>query len=162
MLLYTYKTHYELSIKTMSLDIYCPEFDDGDDFPSKYSASGDNVNPPLVIDGIPDDTETLVLIFEDLDSSPPGFLHWMVWNISPDIRKIVVDEVPEDAVEGYNDAGFVGYHGPKPEINRGHRVQFHLYALDTDLELDEDVTKAKLEKEIAGHILDEATVTAQL
>lgn len=143
----------------MPLDLTSPEFEDGDVLPDKYQYEGENINPAFSITDVPEDTESMVLVCEDLDAEAGVFVHWMLWNIPPDTRRIFEDEIPEDAVEGYNDHGTIGYSGPKSDA-RDHRFQFHLYALDTDLELDEDITRQKLEKEIAGHILDEVTLTA--
>lgn len=138
----------------MPLDLLSPEFEDGDPIPSKYTCDGEDVNPPLQILDIPEEAESLVLVVYDTDSPDGDFVHWLLWNIPPNTTKIAEGELPLDAVEGYNDFGDIGYAGPCPHAGE-HHYHFHLYALDTEMELDEDATRQKLEKEISGHILDE-------
>lgn len=142
----------------MPLEIYSPDFDDDDTLPEEFTCDGDNSNPTLIIVDPPEDTETFTLIVEDLDSVKGDFTHWLVWNIPATTTHIITDELPDTAVEGYNDFGSIGYGGPCPKQGE-HRYQFRLYAMDTEFDLDEDTTKAKLEKEMAGHIIDEATIT---
>jgi phosphatidylethanolamine-binding protein (PEBP) family uncharacterized protein len=47
-----------------------PAFDDGDPIPRQYGYEADNVNPPLRIEGVPDDAESLALVVDDPDA--PG------------------------------------------------------------------------------------------
>ena len=42
-------------------------FVDGETIPQKYSCDGDNVNPPLSISGVPEGTQSLVLVMDDPD-----------------------------------------------------------------------------------------------
>lgn len=140
----------------MPLELTSPAFEDDDVIPAKYGKDRENVNPPLEISGIPEDTESMVIIMEDLDADPDESLHWMIWNLPP-VPTLGEEEVPEDSIEGYNDFGSPGYHGPfSTEM---HEYQFHIYTLDTVLEVDEDVTRQRIEKEMAGHILDETVLT---
>ncbi len=144
----------------MALDLISSSFDDGDLIPEEFGCDGDNVNPPLEIYGVPEEAESLVLLFEDLDGKEGELVHWMVWNINPNTKIIDSGLAPEDSIEGYNDFGAAEYRGPCPDSGE-HRYQFRLYALDTELELDEDVTRDKLEKEMAGHILDEVLLVGR-
>lgn len=141
----------------MALDLTSPVFEDGDELPAEYTAEGDNVNPPMILSGIPEDCVSLVMVVEDADTDPKDKLHWMVWNLPPSTRMIQEGVLPEGAMEGYNDFGKVEYAGPT--AGTGHRIHFKLYALDVELELEEDATKKHLEKEMAGHILDDVVVT---
>ncbi len=143
----------------MQIDMISPAFEDGDDIPTKYTADGENINPPLIISSVPDDAVSLVLIVDDPDSPSGDFVHWLVWNINPSITRIEEGMAPEDAIEGYNDFEVAEYSGPKPPRGEEHVYQFKLFALDIELELDEDVTRDKVEKEMAGHILDEVILT---
>ena len=51
--------------------------------PSRFTCEGDNINPPLEISNIPEQTKSLALIMEDPDASRGTFDHWIVWNIKP-------------------------------------------------------------------------------
>jgi len=141
----------------MPLELSSPAFEDGDPLPVKYTCDGENVNPPLTISGIPTDTESLLIICEDIDDEDDMKTHWMLWAIPPVTLSIGEDEIPDESMEGYNDFQSIGYKGPCPTEDE-HNYQFRVYALDIELELDEDVTRTKLEKEIASHILDESVL----
>ena len=54
------------------------------------------------------------------------------------------------------DFGEVGYGGPAPPDKR-HTYVFKLYALDSELDLPEESTKADVEKAMEGHIIEQAT-----
>src|SRR4030067_188776 len=53
------------------LIVKSPAFENNKFIPSKYTCDGENVNPPLTIDGIPERTKSLALIIEDPDA-PAG------------------------------------------------------------------------------------------
>lgn len=55
--------------------------------PVKYICDGADVNPHLTIEGVPDETKGLALIFDDPDAPMGTFYHWIVWNIPPDLVK---------------------------------------------------------------------------
>ena len=66
----------ELSVKS-------PAFENNKLIPAKYTCDGDNVNPPLIIEGAPDETKSIVLIVDDPDAPMGTWVHWTVWNIPP-------------------------------------------------------------------------------
>lgn len=142
----------------MALELICLEFEDGERIPQKFTCDGENINPEFEISGVEDDVLSMVMIVDDLDSADGNFVHWMVWNIPPSTKHIVTGELPEDCIEGFNDFGNAEYGGPCPKTGT-HRYQFKLYALDIDLEIDEDADRRALEREMAGHIVDEAVLT---
>ena len=55
--------------------------------PPKYTCEGDNVNPPLKVENIPDGTKTLALIVEDPDA-PRGVLLIGFCGISHPMRQL--------------------------------------------------------------------------
>lgn len=132
-------------------------FKDGERIPSRFTCDGKNVNPPLEFIDVPDNTESLALIVDDLDSSAGTFTHWVMWDISPDTKNIKENSAPKEAREGTNDFGKVGYGGPCPHSGK-HRYQFKLYALDNFLDLLEG-SKADVEKAMQDHILVKAVLT---
>ncbi len=127
-------------------------FQENDPIPQKYTCDGEDVNPQLNIDDIPDTAETLVLIVDDPDAPGKTWDHWLVFNIDP------VSEIAEDSVPGKqatNDFNKEDYGGPCPPGGT-HRYYFRLYALDTTLALEEGVSRNELEEAMQGHIVDEA------
>lgn len=142
----------------MPINLTSPAFEDGDELPIEYSSDGDNVNPRLDISGVPDDAVTLVVIVEKADEEAEHCVHWMVWNIDPSTHVIPEGETPEDSLEGYNDYGMLEYTGPSKSEGL-QDINFKVYALDIELDVDEDVKRSKLEQLMAGHILDEAVLS---
>jgi len=117
--------------------------------PTRYTCDGEDVNPPLSIQGIPQGTQSLALTVDDPDAPMGTWDHWIVWNISPS------DEIEENAVpgaEGINDFRKHSYGGPCPPSGT-HRYFFRVYALDTKLNLSLNSRKKDLEKAMQGHIL---------
>jgi len=116
----------------------------------------------LTVSGIPDGTKSLALIMDDPDAKAAVgkvWVHWVVWNIHP------WEQVGEEdftnsinAIEGTTDFGEVGYGGPAPPDKR-HTYVFKLYALDCELDLSMESTKADVEKAMEGHIIEQATLT---
>jgi Raf kinase inhibitor-like YbhB/YbcL family protein len=120
--------------------------------PVKYTCDGANVNPPLTIEGVPEETKTLVLIVDDPDCPTGTFDHWIVWNILSTTRKIEENTVP--GTEGMSSYRKHSYGGPCPPYGT-HRYFFKVYALDTQLDLKSNSTKKIVEKTMENHILAE-------
>jgi Raf kinase inhibitor-like YbhB/YbcL family protein len=131
-----------------------PEFEDGEHIPEKYGNTRENVNPPLEIEDVPEEAESLVLIMDDPDAMEPAgkiWDHWTVWNIPADTRSIEEDSSP--GVEGMTDFRKRGYGGPNPPDGT-HTYSFRLYALDTELELPKDSDKEDVEEAMKDHVIE--------
>lgn len=138
----------------MALKLMSPVFEDGEVIPEKYTCEGEDKNPPLKIEEIPEGTKTLALIVDDPDAPVGTFVHWVVWNIEP------AEEIAEDSVpgqQGENNFGKVQYGGPCPPSGE-HRYFFKLYALDAELELPQGSTKDDLKRAMEKHIIEQATL----
>jgi Raf kinase inhibitor-like YbhB/YbcL family protein len=136
------------------LVISSPVFDNEGEIPERYTCDGDNINPPLVVDQIPKETESLAIIMEDPDAPNGTFDHWLVWNIPP---KPGISENSNPGINGVNGKGKTGYHGPCPPDGT-HRYFFHVYALDTSLDLSPQTDKEVLRDLIQPHILAEGSL----
>lgn len=123
------------------------------EIPKKYTCDGEDVNPPLIIEEIPKNAKSLVLIVDDPDAPVGTWVHWVVFNINPKIKEIKENSVPKEAILGRNDFGKLEYGGPCPPAGT-HRYFFKVYALDKVLNLGQGATKMELEKEMRDHILD--------
>ena len=117
--------------------------------PSRYSCDGENINPPLDVDHMPEGTKSFALIVDDPDAPKGTWVHWVVWNI-PALLHLKENHIPGN--EGINDFQRHHYGGPCPPSGT-HRYFFKIYALDTILDLPEDTTKFKLEKAMHHHII---------
>lgn len=135
-----------------SMQITSPAFKHNEYMPVKYTCEGEDINPSLVISGIPEDARGLALIMDDPDAPMGVWVHWVVFNI-PVVKRIEEDSVPGEL--GITNSGRRDYHGPCPPSGT-HRYFFKIYALDTKLNLSAGISKGQLEKAMQGHILDKA------
>lgn len=147
----------------MALSLTSPAFDAGGKIPSKYTCEGEDISPPLTVEGAPDGTESLALIVDDPDAPDPKapkrvWAHWIVHNLPADLKVLPEDVgaggLPGGAVVGVTDRNEAAYHGPCPPIGR-HRYFHKLYALDAVLP-NQPMTKAALEAAMTGHVLAKA------
>ncbi len=140
-------TIIEPSIKYMNLQ--SKAFAENEMIPKKYTCDGSNVNPPLEISFIPNETVCLAIIMEDPDAPINIWSHWIVWNLP------VTHHVTEDmhfGINGLNDFNKYFYCGPCP-MSGVHQYVFRVFALDTLLDLKAHSRKYDLEKAMAGHVL---------
>jgi Raf kinase inhibitor-like YbhB/YbcL family protein len=131
------------------LTVKSPAFENNKLIPSKYTCDGEEVSPPLTVEGIPEKTKSLALIMEDPDAPAGLFIHWLVWNIPPS-NEIQENSVP--GTEGLNTNKKNSYHGPCPPGGT-HRYYFKVYALDAHLNLGAFSDKEVLENAMQNHIL---------
>ena len=126
--------------------------------PSKYTCDGEEMSPPLLIEGVPAGAVSLAIIMDDPDVPPQVrtdrmWVHWVVFNIPPQTREIPENTKPPGTLGA--GTGRLGYQGPCPP-DREHRYFFKLYALDIELPLKEGATKTDVEHSMENHILAEA------
>ena len=138
-----------------NMKIESPVFSNNQSIPPKYTCDGENINPPLKISNVPEEAKSLVLIVDDPDAPMGTWVHWTVWNISPQTKEIPEGAKLEGAVEGVTDFGSSGYGGPCPPSGK-HRYFFKLYAIDRNLDLDSSAKKKDIEAAMEGHILEQA------
>lgn len=131
------------------LEVTSTAFQNNANVPEKYSCDGENVNPPLHIENIPDGTRTLVLIVDDPDAPGGSWVHWVVFDIPP---ASLIEENSVPGTEGTGSSQKNSYSGPCPPSGT-HRYFFKVYALDSDLGLGSGATKADVEKAMQNHIL---------
>lgn len=137
-------------------------FENDGKIPVKYTADGQDISPPLALENIDEDTETIAIIADDPDAPIGIFTHWVIWNIPADIVKIPEGIPQEEKVEelgnasqGSNDFGEVGYRGPAPPSGI-HTYHFKVYTLDSKMELCSGADKSQLQDSMEGHILQQA------
>lgn len=138
----------------MHMEISSPAFVHEQRIPAKYTCQGANINPKLVIKGMPTKTKSLVLIVDDPDAPRKIWVHWVVYNIPP---QEVIEENSVPGMQGINDFKMQNYGGPCPPFGV-HRYFFKLYALDSLLALSEGAFKEKVLDAMKGHVLAEATL----
>ena len=143
----------------MAIEVRSSAFAEGETIPSRYTCDGLDVSPPLSWGSVPDGIQSLALIADDPDAPRGTFVHWVIYNLPPNTRRLP-ENVPNQptllsgAVQGVNGAGGVGYMGPCPPSGT-HRYFFKVYALDTQLELGGSAAKDDLMGAMEGHVLTE-------
>ncbi|MFC1658362.1 YbhB/YbcL family Raf kinase inhibitor-like protein [Candidatus Omnitrophota bacterium] len=129
-----------------------PVFAHNQSIPEKYTCQGEDINPPLVIEGVPGEARSLALIMDDPDAPMGTWVHWVVYDIG------IIPRIEENSIpgkQGSNNFRRKDYGGPCPPSGT-HRYFFKIYALDNQLGLEEGINKASLEKAMQGHILQKA------
>jgi Raf kinase inhibitor-like YbhB/YbcL family protein len=143
----------------MAINLTSPDFDEGGSIASRYTCDGLGISPPLSWDSVPSGTRSWALIVDDPDAPGGIFVHWVIYNLRPDTRRLPEDvpnrqTLSSGAQQGVNGAGGVGYTGPCPPSGT-HRYFFKVYALDTRLDLGGGATAVRLSDAMEGHVLAE-------
>lgn len=149
--------------QNMSFSISSSAFKDGERIPSKYTCDGENVNPEIRIQGVPEGTVSLVLVMDDPDIPDSvkqsrgieKFDHWAVYNIPADTTVIPEGEIV--GTGGLNGRGSTAYTGPCPP-DREHRYFFRVYALSGTLNFIQAPTLDELEEVAKSSALESATL----
>jgi len=138
-----------------------PAFADGAVIPTKFTADGDDLSPPLAISGVPDAASTLALVVDDPDAPRGGFTHWLLWNVPADAPRLPAGinqsrRVPDlgDARQGTNGFGELGYRGPRPPAADGpHTYRFTLYAVRGSLNVQAGARYPTLDRALSGAVV---------
>jgi Raf kinase inhibitor-like YbhB/YbcL family protein len=138
-----------MSRENNNLRVRSVAFSHGGHIPPKYTCEGENVNPPLEVSDLPENTKTLAVIVEDPDAPRGVYDHWLVWNIPPNEA---IAENSSPGISGRNSFGNTGYGGPCPPSG-SHRYFFKVYALDGDLEIGAGSDKSALQEAMKNHVL---------
>jgi len=149
------------------LKVTSPSFEDGDWIPRKHSARGEDLSPPLVLEGISPDAKAIAITLDD--ASHPlisNYNHWVIWDIP------VQNSIPEaishgpsvdslgHAVQG-KAYGKHRYKGPKPPLKAVHTYVFTVFILDCTCGISPRSKKADLLKTMQGHVLQKSTLSGK-
>jgi Raf kinase inhibitor-like YbhB/YbcL family protein len=142
----------------MGIKIESSAFKEGGMIPVKYTCDGEDVSPALKWGELPTGTKSIALISDDPDAPMGTWVHWVLYNLPPDVRALPEKIPPKKslengAVHGTNDFKRFGYGGPCPPGGT-HRYFFKIYALDKKIDLAPGAVKDQLVKAMEGHILD--------
>jgi Raf kinase inhibitor-like YbhB/YbcL family protein len=139
----------------VSLTVTSPGFADGATIPVKYTCTASHpVSPPLAWSGVPSGTAELILLVEDPDAPPGGFVHWVVYGIPPDTRELAEGSLPSAAEQGANGRNQDQWQGPCPPPGAApHHYRFTLTAVSKSLGLAPGATAAQVKAAMAGSII---------
>jgi Raf kinase inhibitor-like YbhB/YbcL family protein len=108
---------------TTILTLTSASFVHNDMIPARFTCDGQNISPALNWSGIPEGTQSLVLIVDDSDAPDPAapkmtWVHWVLYNIPPSAtglpEGIAEKELQQGTLQGINDWKRTGYGGPCP------------------------------------------------
>jgi len=137
-----------------------------DSFPERYTCEGENLSPPVEIEGLDEFVASISMILEDPDAPRGTFVHWLIWNLVPSdgTPEAIPPEGevsnPAEAVQGTNDFGLIGYYGPCPPPGPAHRYVLRVYGLDAWLDLAPGSERSDLEAAMEGHVLQSGEAIA--
>lgn len=139
-----------------NLNLVASSFRANGEIPARFSCDGDDTSPALSWSDPPPATKTFALAMIDPDAPGGSFTHWIIYDLPATTRALPegIAQGPDAAGghQGTNGFGKVGYNGPCPPPGNGHRYVFHLFALDSALNLQHP-TVQDLQLAIKGHIL---------
>ena len=113
----------------MSFSITSAAFDADQGIPEKYTCDNQDISPPLQWTGLPEKTQSLVLIVDDPDAPDPAapkmtWVHWVLYNLPPDSNglpeAVKENNLPPGTLQAINNWDRTGYGGPCPPIGQ-HR-----------------------------------------
>ena len=132
------------------------DFLNNSSIPAEFTCDGRNISPQLSWEDVPKGTESFALGVTDPDAPGGNWIHWLVYDISKEFRKIERGSLPEEAKEMENDFGKRLYGGPCPPSGT-HRYIFTIYALDTE-HLD-GLNKRNFLAKVKKHTIEHAVIT---
>jgi len=149
-----------------ALELQSPAFKAEGEIPVRHTCDGADVSPPLRWIDPPAGTKGFALIADDPDAPGGIWVHWVLYEMSPEVRELPEGVPPRDTVvgigrQGANDFRRVGYGGPCPPRGPAHRYVFRLYALDGQTDLPPRKNKADVLKAIEGHVLGQAELVGR-
>jgi Raf kinase inhibitor-like YbhB/YbcL family protein len=150
-----------LSSAQSNLTLTSPAIAPGAAIPAEFTCSGADRSPELAWSGTPKSTVTFALIVGDPDAPGGTFFHWVAYNIPASKTSLPAGvprsgEILDGAINGMNSFGHLGYNGPCPPPGKPHHYRFHLYALDSTLEIGDKADAAAIQSAIKGHVVGEA------
>jgi Raf kinase inhibitor-like YbhB/YbcL family protein len=147
-----------------TLAVTSAAFTEGGPLPKSSAGKGvgDDTSPPLRWDGLPPETQQVVLIMDDLDVPLPRPLLHTVAVVEPTVPGVEAGAL-QPGTPGIRfvraDLGNRGYAGPRPIPGHGpHQYRFLVFAIDRPIAADIEKPKALLAA-MAGHVLARGTLT---
>lgn len=145
----------------LELAVLSAAFAMGGAIPDRYACGP--CSPPLSWSEAPAGTQSIAVLCDDPDAPVGDWVHWVLFNLAPDVRSLPENvartaALPGGTVQGVNDYGRNGYDGPCPPPGQTHRYHFKVFALDARLDLAPAVRKADLVRAMRGHVLAQGEV----
>ncbi len=124
--------------------------------------AGRNISPPLLIEGVPEGTQDLLLVMEDPDAPLPRPIVHMIVRLPAKTHTIAEGGLNPGALVAFGRGSFgrIGYHGPRPIAGHGpHRYIFQLFAVSRPLNLGPKAGLADYLAAMKGRVLARGRLT---
>ncbi|MGH6993870.1 MAG: YbhB/YbcL family Raf kinase inhibitor-like protein [Caulobacteraceae bacterium] len=147
--------------KAAPMKLSCPAIGADGKLAAKYSASGDNMSPPMSWQPVQGAKDYAVIV-EDPDSHGAiPFVHWTIWNVPASERSLppgLADaprlDDPAGAVQGATSRGLPGWTGPSPPAgDPPHHYHFEVFALKAPLTIPAGSEVPALASALKGDVL---------
>jgi len=140
------------------LTVSSPAFKDGGDIPFENTQYRGNVFPGLKWSKGPKGTKSYVVIMQDTDALVRGdaILHWTLYDIPATVTQLDAGATapPTGASYGPNiRAANQSYMGPKTPAGPKHRYHLQVFALDTTITIDPQLSFDALKTDLTSHVL---------
>lgn len=150
-----------------AIELRSPAFANGGRLPDRFTADGEGVSPPLFWTGVPDGTDSLVLIVEDPDAPTlTPLVHAIVWGMAAGDGQLTEGAIVADgAGDGHGDVGRNSYFRegwlpPDPPTGHGeHHYAFQLFALAAGEAPGETPGRGDAVAAMAGRVLAAGVLT---
>lgn len=142
------------------IQLTSPAFETAAFIPAEFTCDGTDRSPELKWETAPETTQSWVLIVEDPDAPDKTFVHWVIYDLPPNLQGLAA-AIPTQpflnsgGVQGKNDFGQYGYQGPCPPSGT-HQYFFRLYAVDKLLDLPPGTSAETVRAAIQGHVVAQA------
>ena len=146
-----------------TLSLSSPSFKNLEFIPDEYSCNGINISPELNWKEAPKNTKSFALTMVDPDAPGREFVHWILYNIPPEVHHLPsnISKKPlleNGMIQGMNDFDSIGYGGPCPPPLQTHSYIFTIFALDSMLSLRQEASYAELQEALKNHLLTKAQI----
>ncbi|MCZ9311931.1 MAG: YbhB/YbcL family Raf kinase inhibitor-like protein [Methanocorpusculum sp.] len=123
--------------------------------------SGGNISPKIDLTGVPAEVKYVAAIVQNKSGEGKMQCIWSIWNIPsvgyipPGYEQGPVPGFPFPAVQGVNDFGEHGWHGPEPKLGSQERMLFQVFgraepiSISADAKMDEVIEALRDGKTIA-------------
>jgi len=140
----------------MGLTLTCPDFVQGGSISAIHTCDGTDTSPALQWSHMPAETDSFVLLMEDLDAAGGPVTHWVLFNI-PGAAEGLAEKEASIGIPGRNDLHHEGYTGPcPPPRGSEQRYVLRLYALDVaSLGLPRGAPRRDVENAMRDHVLEQ-------
>jgi para-nitrobenzyl esterase len=140
------------------LKVSSPAFKDGEDIPFENTQYRGNVFPGLKWGKGPRGTKSYVVIMQDTDALVRGdaILHWTMYDVPAGLTQLDagMKAPPTGAMFGPNIRGAMqAYMGPRTPAGPKHRYHLQVFALDTVIPGDPQLSFDALKAAMSGHVL---------